>query len=162
MPTLRLARAADARAIAELSRDLIERGLGWTWHPARVLRSIRAPEINVLVATADTRIIGFAIMEYGDTRAHLSLLGVHPAHQRRGLGKTLLAWLEETALLAGVSAIELELRANNHSARHFYHQLGFTEAGSMPGYYRGVETAIRMTRRISRLDAGLPARALDS
>lgn len=150
MLNLRLATAADAQEIAELSRDLIERGLGWTWHRGRVLRSIRARETNVLVATEGERVIGFAIMEYGDTRAHLSLLGVHTAHQRRGIGKRLLAWLEETAVVSGVSVIELELRKGNHGARSFYHRLGFTEIGYIPGYYRGVETAIRMSRSISR------------
>lgn len=155
MLNLRLAKAADASAIAELSRDLIERGLGWTWHHGRVLRSIRARETNVLVATEGNRVIGFAIMEYGDTRAHLSLLGVHPSHQRRGIGANLLAWLEETALVAGISDIELELRASNDSARRFYHRLGFTEIGHVPGYYRGVETAIRMTRGISRRAKGM-------
>ena len=153
MLKLRLARAADAHEIAELSRDLIERGLGWTWHRGRVLRSIAARETNVLVATEDSQVVGFAIMEYGETRAHLSLLGVRTSHQRRGLGKSMMAWLEATALLAGVSEIELELRENNHSARRFYHQLGFTARGYVPGYYRGVETAIRMTRNISRRSA---------
>ncbi len=154
MPNLRLARAADARAIAELSRDLIERGLGWSWHRGRVLRSIRARETNVLVATegegAGERVVGFAIMEYGEVRAHLSLLGVHPEHQRRGIGRSLLAWLEKTALLAGVRVIELELRESNHGARRFYRELGYTEIGHVPGYYRGIETAIRMTRGIGR------------
>jgi hypothetical protein len=31
MLRLRLAKSADAREIAELSRDLVEAGLGWTW-----------------------------------------------------------------------------------------------------------------------------------
>lgn len=150
MLNLRLATAADAQQIADLSRDLIERGLGWTWHRGRVLRSLRARETNVLVAAEGSRVIGFAIMEYGDTRAHLLLLGVHAAYQRRGIGKRLLAWLEETALAAGISAIELELRQSNYGARRFYHQLGFTEIGYVAGYYRGVETAIRMSHRIGR------------
>ena len=150
MLNLRLAKAADAHEIAELSRDLIERGLGWTWHRGRVLRSIHARETNVLVATEDSRIIGFAIMEYGDSRAHLLLLGIRTSHQRQGIGKRMLAWLEETALAAGISEIELELRQSNHSARRFYQRLGFIETGYVPGYYRGIETAIRMTRSISR------------
>ena len=150
MLNLRLATTGDAQQIADLSRDLIERGLGWTWHRGRVLRSLRARETNVLVATEGSQVIGFAIMEYGDTRAHLLLLGVRTDYQRRGIGKRLLAWLEETALVAGISTIALELRQSNYGARHFYHQLGFVEVEYVPGYYRGVETAIRMSRRIGR------------
>jgi ribosomal protein S18 acetylase RimI-like enzyme len=40
----------------------------------------------------------------------------------------------------------LELRANNHVARAFYTDIGFAEAAQVPGYYRGVETAVRMVR----------------
>lgn len=147
MLNLRLARAADAREIAELSRELIEHGLGWSWHPGRVMRSIRAHDTNVLVATEGRQLVGFAIMEYAHSRAHLSLLAVRKTHQRRGIGKSLLAWLEKTLLVAGIGQLELELRENNHGARRFYQQLGFSEIGHLPGYYRGVETAIRMARR---------------
>ena len=47
--TLALARLADAPAIAQLSRTLIETGLPWSWFPRRVAASIRDPETNVLV-----------------------------------------------------------------------------------------------------------------
>ena len=36
LATLGLARAGDAREISEMSRDLIEQGLTWSWTPARV------------------------------------------------------------------------------------------------------------------------------
>src|SRR3990170_370354 len=48
--SLRLARLSDATTIANLSRDLIEYGLRWRWTPMRVAASIRAPDVNVLVA----------------------------------------------------------------------------------------------------------------
>lgn len=153
MPLLsyRLARRADARTIAELSRDLVESGLGWSWHPPRVLRAIAARDTNVLVATDRGKIAGFAIMEFGETQAHLSLLAVQPAYRRLGVGTRLIEWLAECALSAGIHTVHLELRAQNHTARSFYLRLGFVETAYVPGYYRGVETAIRMTRDIRRI-----------
>jgi ribosomal-protein-alanine N-acetyltransferase len=150
MLRLRLAKSAEAQKIAELSRDLVEAGLGWTWHPQRVLRSIRARETNVVVATDEDRIAGFAIMDYGETRAHLTLLAVTPTHRRQGIGTKLLAWHEEAALAAGIEAVELELRASNHAARRFYQRLGFVEFALVRGYYQGVEAAVRMVRDIRR------------
>lgn len=149
--TYRLARRSDAREIAELSRDLVESGLGWSWHPPRVLRAIAARDINVLVATDRGKIVGFAIMEFGDTQAHLSLLAVRPSHRRLGVGTRLIEWLAECALSAGITVVHLELRAQNQTARSFYLRLGFVETAYVPGYYRGVETAIRMTRDIRRI-----------
>ena len=153
MPSLifSLARLPDAHPIALMSRELIESGLsGWSWNPQRVTRSIRSRRANVVVATVHEHIIGFAIMDYGDTHAHLSLLAVRPAHQRCGIGRRMMAWLEESALVAGIANIDLELRSNNRVARDFYRALGFTETACIAGYYRGVETALRMSRDIRR------------
>lgn len=150
-PALRLASPADADAIALMSRELIEAGLsGWSWDPQRVARAIRARDTVVLVAAAQNSLIGFAIMNFGDASAHLSLLAVQPPHQRRGIGARMMAWLEESALVAGIAMINLELRTNNSGARDFYRALGFRETAYIPGYYQGVETALRMSRDIRR------------
>jgi len=45
-----LARSMDAREIAEMSRDLIEQGLTWSWTPARVQHFISGAESSVVVA----------------------------------------------------------------------------------------------------------------
>ena len=149
--TLRLARLPEADAIALMSRELIEAGLGgWSWDPQRVARAIRARDTVVLVAAAQDSLIGFAIMNFGDASAHLSLLAVRPSHQRRGVGARMMAWLEESALVAGIATINLELRAGNSAARDFYRALGFRDAAYIPGYYQGVETALRMSRDIRR------------
>jgi ribosomal-protein-alanine N-acetyltransferase len=93
-------------------------------------------------------IAGFAIMRYGEDLAHLNLLAVDPAHRRRGIARALVRWLEETALTAGTFIIGLELRAGNEAARALYRALGYHELGQIPGYYQGVESAIRMTRDV--------------
>lgn len=148
---LRLAIPPDAYEIGIMSRYLIETGLpGWSWTPDRVTRAITAPETNVVVARIEAHLVGFGIMEYGDTRAHLSLLAVKPSHQRCGIGTQLLEWLEHSALTAGITTITLELRVGNYGARNFYRRLGFKEAAYLPGYYRGMETALRMSRDIRR------------
>jgi ribosomal protein S18 acetylase RimI-like enzyme len=150
-PALRLARPADAYEIAVMSRYLIEVGLrGWTWPPERVVKAVRARDTNVLAADVKQHLVGFAIMDFGDTSAHLSLLAVKPSHQRCGIGRLLMDWMEEAALTAGITTVSLELRVNNFGARAFYRMLGYKEISYIPGYYRGVETAVKMTRDIRR------------
>ncbi|MBR0347398.1 MAG: hypothetical protein IJI03_19295, partial [Rudaea sp.] len=58
-PQIDLAVAADAEAIALLSRDEIENGLRWAWTPARVRRCIADVCSNVIVARDSGRIVGF-------------------------------------------------------------------------------------------------------
>jgi ribosomal-protein-alanine N-acetyltransferase len=151
-PKIRLATPADAYEIAVMSRYLIEVGLrGWTWPPERVAKAIRARETNVLAADVRQHLVGFAIMDFGDAAAHLSLLAVKPSHQRCGIGTQMMTWLEEAALTAGITTINLELRSNNFAARTFYRMRGYKETSYIPGYYRGVETAVKMARDIRRV-----------
>jgi [ribosomal protein S18]-alanine N-acetyltransferase len=168
LSTLALADAGDAREIAEMSRDLIEQGLTWSWTPARVQHFISGPESSVVVARrerrdeprdSDTRwmatrrptprIAAFAIMHFGDDVAHLNLLAVAPEHRRQGLGRQLMDWLTATAIEAGVFRINLEVRTQNDQARAFYENLGFVSRGVVQGYYQGREAALRMSRRLA-------------
>jgi ribosomal-protein-alanine N-acetyltransferase len=150
-PTFRLAVPADAYEIAVMSRYLVEVGLrGWSWPPERVAKAIGSRNTVVVAAEVRSHLVGFAITEFGDVQAHLSLLAVKPSHHRCGIGRSLIQWVEDSALVAGITTITLELRANNYGARSFYRLVGFEEGAYIAGYYRGVETALRMSRDIRR------------
>jgi len=144
--SLRLARPVEARDIACLSRDLIERGLPWRWTPPRVAASIRAPNVNVLVAYARENLVGFALMRYGDNDAHLDLLAVVPSYRLLGVGRRLLEWLEKCAVVAGIDKVTLEVRAANKGAQLFYQHMGYRIVTRIHGYYQGIEDALRMER----------------
>jgi ribosomal-protein-alanine N-acetyltransferase len=144
--TLRLADESDARVIATMSRDHVEHGLGWKYDPPRILRAIRDPDCVVLVACDRGEVAGFAIMEFGEARAHLLLLAVRPRRRRLGIGRRLVEWLIESARTAGIDSVHLELRAGNEAAGNFYRALGFSPTITVPGYYNGREAALRMIR----------------
>ena len=146
--TLKLAAPADAAPIAAMSRELIETGLPWSWTPERVARNLRQAETLVLTARDREHLAGFAIMQFGDERAHLSLLAVRPDYQRQGVARRMLEWLTASALTAGIASVHLELRETNLGARRFYLQQGYAETVRIPGYYRGAETTVRMLREI--------------
>ncbi len=143
-----LAQAADAREIAEMSRDLIEDGLTWAWTPARVKQFIANKDSSVIVARRERRIAAFAMMHFGDDTAHLNLLAVAPTHRRQGLGRQLVDWLCASALEAGLARITLELRTTNADALAFYAALGFERQGVRQGYYQGREAALRMSLKV--------------
>jgi len=161
--TIRLAEPGDVKAIAEMSRDFIESGLGWRYDPAHIERAMRRRETAVLVAAERQTYVagerpalpGFAIMDFGEERAHLVLLAVQPVQRRRGIGRRLVEWLLESALTAGIASVHLELRADNAAARRFYRALGFSETVLVPRYYNGREAAMRMIR-VLRAPGPLP------
>jgi len=143
---IRLASATDAQPIACMSRDCVEVGLGWSWRPARVQRSIADASTNVVVCRDASGLAGFAIMHYGEEEAHLLLLAVDARRRRRGVGSALLAWLEATARTAGLGVIRLEARCTNGAAAAFYGKLGYRPVARVQGWYRGVEDGVRFAK----------------
>lgn len=143
---IRLGVAQDARPIAEMSRDYIEYDLSWRWTPQRIEAALRLPETNLAVASRDNRLVGFGLMQYKDDEAHLVLLAVDAAYRRARVATSLLSWLEECALVAGIGTVYLEARARNLEARAFYRRLGYREIALVPGYYQGREDGVRIAR----------------
>ena len=154
--SVRLATRADAAGIAAMSRDEIEQGLGWSWNEARVMAAIRNVDTNVAVMGEAGSLRAFGIMAYRDEAAHLLLFSVHRAHRRQGLGSTLLRWLEQVAVDAGIQRITMECRRDNAPARHFYAEFGYHELAINKGYYRsisgGVIDAIRLEKQLRHGD----------
>ena len=156
---LRLARIAEAPALAEMSRELIEAGLAWRYTPRRLAALMAERDVLVVMDQAGDEAggeagreagspQGFAVMQFGDERAHLVLLCVHATQQRLGLGRALHDWLLKSAQVAGMASIALELRADNSTAMAFYRSLGYREVDTVAGYYDGRIAARRMLRHL--------------
>lgn len=142
--TLRLARASDARTMAVMSRDLIESGLPWRYHTVHMLRLMGDDDTVALVADDGAGLQGFAVMQFGEERAHLVLLCVKPPWQRHGIGRSMVDWLLTSARVAGMARVQLELRADNPAAHRFYLSQGFADRQWLPGYYDGLVAGRRM------------------
>lgn len=146
----RLALTREAQAMADMSRELVETGLGWRYTPIRMATLISDPETVALVACEAPHLRGLAVMQFGEERGHIALLCVDPEQQRRGIGRRLIEWLVESAQVAGLVSIGLELRADNLAALAFYRRLAFSETQLVPGYYSGRIAARRMVRPLRR------------
>ena len=70
-------------------------------------------------------------------------LGVHPDHQRRGLGRRLLTVCEQNMSQA---AIRLTVRASNQTAIQLYLTVGYRRAYVEPRYYNDGEDGIVMEK----------------
>ncbi|MGH8559277.1 MAG: GNAT family N-acetyltransferase [Methylococcales bacterium] len=143
---IEFAKHQDAVHIAEMSRDLVEAGLEWSWRRERVIDSIRDRETVAIKATLLSMFAGFAIMRFGEQEAHLDLIAVKPRFRRAGVGTALLSWLEESVITAGIPVVRLESRETNQTALKFYEQRGYKQIRPVKGYYCGHETAIELAR----------------
>lgn len=156
--SVRLATGRDCVRLARMSRLYIESGLRWRWRPARIRGMVQHPDATVALAERGDDIAGFAVMVFGDKRAHLTLLAVAPAHRRRGIARALIHWLIDSCRTAGMGSISLEVRQSNADAQAFYASLGFRQTGLLRGYYDGREHAVAMRLELiaAEHEAGRP------
>ena len=112
--------------------------------------------------------VGFAGMWHLYDEAHITTIGVDPAHRGHGLGEWLLAELIAEAVVRGAGWLTLEVRVSNVTAQRLYAKYGFTVKGTRHAYYSDDhEDALimttetlgteRMKARVERLREALDA-----
>ncbi len=81
------------------------------------------------------QMIGFAGMWLLYDEAHITTIGVEPAHRGRSLGELLLGTLLDEALRRGAGWLTLEVRVSNEPAQRLYRKYGFSVQGTRRRYY---------------------------
>ena len=149
---LRVGSVADAECVAGLAQlvfldtyaadgmraDLAREALAMC-SAASFAAALSDPQQRLALAECDILLLGFAqlalqpVTASGDLPSALELirLYVHPAHQRCGLGRMLLADAESQARSAGLG-LWLTAWAGNARALDFYRALGFRDVGARP------------------------------
>lgn len=64
---------------------------------------------------------------------YLSFLGMIPSAQNKGLGKTLMNWLEETSKIHSARNIFVCVSSFNHDAQAFYKTCGYKQEAQLDG-----------------------------
>lgn len=138
----------DVDPIAHLELELFP---DEAWDFFMLVEETSHPDRRYAVAEQNGEIVGYAgIMLAGDA-ADIHTIGT--SRPGRGIGQSLLAWLEQAARDDGAERLLLEVRADNDRARAFYDRAGFSELGVRRGYYRtrkGPIDAIVMEKPLRR------------
>lgn len=101
-----------------------------------------------LKAVSEVRLIGLVIAERNlwTNEGLIATLGVHPAYQRQGVGRQLLA---EAEARLDTPLFKLTVRVSNSAAIALYEQAGYHRAGHVPRYYSRGEDGLVMEKRRS-------------
>jgi GNAT superfamily N-acetyltransferase len=99
---------------------------------------IKSRKVILLVARDRDRIVGtvqlrLALLPNSRHRAEVAKLLVHRAARGRGIGRRLLAAIEDVARREGRTLLVLDTISGS-DADHLYRALGWTEVGSVPNY----------------------------
>lgn len=126
----------DVARCAELERLLFPDDDPWTASAFR--DELRAGHRYLAARTADA-LVGYAglalVAGPPHAEAEIHTIGVDPAYQRLGVGRTLLRGLLDAAD-AVAATVFLEVRTDNDPARTLYEAHGFTVVGLRKRYYR--------------------------
>nr|WP_315217033.1 GNAT family N-acetyltransferase [uncultured Duganella sp.] len=72
----------------------------------------------------DGRCVAQLVLDWRPHRLHLIDIAVLPEARGQGVARALLRWVQQQAQIAGVP-LDLQVRRDNHPARHLYLDLGF-------------------------------------
>jgi [ribosomal protein S18]-alanine N-acetyltransferase len=105
--------------------------------PPRLVLVVERPPISSsgFTSDADSGILGFLIAQHLAPEWELENIVVAPAARRKGIGKRLLNGLLAAARESNSTAVFLEVRDSNTSARALYEKAGFKQTGHRPSYY---------------------------
>ncbi len=135
--------------LVELLQDAVGGGasVGWTHVPStkearnywtEVLEAVGRGERMLFVATdnhvcAGAIQLAFAARQSGRHRGEVLKLMVHSQYRRRGTGRALVEAIEKAATARGITLLVLDVRSGDDAER-LYKRLGYSYAGSIPGF----------------------------
>jgi ribosomal-protein-alanine acetyltransferase len=84
-----------------------------------------------------------------DGTGHVVALAVAPEHRRSGLGRRLMAEVEQGFLRRGITTVRLEVRTSNVAAQKLYLNLGYKIVRRMSRYYTSGDDGFLMVKNLA-------------
>src|ERR1035437_7327308 len=104
-----------------------------------MLQLVQSSSSATWIAEQDNRMVGFTIVDWSGARIgterYIQTIEVIPSERGLGVGRELLARVEESAMSAGCKLIWLHVDAANAGAIHLYEARGYTLEGKAENYY---------------------------
>ena len=118
---------------------------GWFLHPG----------VITVIGSKNGQPVAFAMLQLGEKETwntsigELLAIAVIPEHQRQGVGRALLKYVENLALRFRLSAIHLHTGKDNLSAQYLFEKAGYKIAGAEKSYYPNGQSAVKMVKRLN-------------
>ncbi len=105
------------------------------------------PLFKVVREIGSGQLLGFIVAaRQPGLRSNVLLFGVDPAHQGRGIGRSLLRSVQRSLTLSNVRELDLEVRPDNVRAIDFYRREGFAVTGLESKVYKDGSDALHMSK----------------
>jgi N-acetylglutamate synthase-like GNAT family acetyltransferase len=129
MPYLiRYAESTDLSAVMNLDTSLSGEQIQW-----------KLQNKEFVIVQDGNELVGFIRLEYlWSKHPYIGLIRVSPTHQRKGIGKRLLAFVEKNLSEKGISKLYSSSQADEAEPQQWHRHVGFTECGVINGINEGV------------------------
>ena len=114
------------------------------WTEAHFAEELRSPRAKVFVLEEGPALAGYAGLVVIPPEAQVSVIAVSPDHERKGLGRELLAGLIAHAKENDCATVTLEVSSGNAAALALYRRAGFTVVGRRAKFYNDGSDAVLM------------------
>jgi [ribosomal protein S18]-alanine N-acetyltransferase len=131
MLSLRIATIEDADRLVDLDRLCF----GKLWSRDQYLREIESPNSDIVLLLRGDQLIAYGCVWAIVDEAHITILGTHPDHLRKGYARQVLKELLRLAIAREMKRATLEVKESNAAAIALYGAFGFEEAGRRKKYY---------------------------
>ena len=128
--------------------DLDQKSLKGLWTKSQWEIELSDPK-RICIGTIDletNQLLGLCSAWLVSDELQITLIAVHPIHQRKGLGKSLLSELIKRSNSQLLKHIHLEVKDTNEPAIAFYKSMGFKVIGNRSNFYRDGSNALLLIR----------------
>lgn len=130
--TLRKANLADVEAISALTDAAYTKYIpliGRKPQPMTADYSKMVVENTIWLLSVEDKLAGLLVLVYEPDTLLIYSVAIHPEYQKQGLGRRLLAWAEQQAVLAGYQSIRLYTNERFTYNIQLYERLNYQETG---------------------------------
>lgn len=125
---IRFADSSDLNAVTETDNALSAEQMLW-----------KLQNKEFVIALFQNELVGFIRLEYLWSKfPYIGLIRVSPTHQRQGIGKQLLAFVEKDLTVRGISKLYSSSQADEADPQHWHRHVGFKECGIINGINDGI------------------------
>ena len=133
--------------------DLDKKSLKGLWNKSQWERELTDPK-RICLGIIDPnkkKLLGLCSAWLVLDELQITLIAVHPTHQRKGLGKFLLSDLIKRSRSLRTNQIHLEVKESNEPAKAFYKSMGFKTIANRSNFYEDGTNALLLTKETNNL-----------
>ena len=122
-------RRSDIPELVRITREnmaqIILSAWGVEWRDETLLETLMDANLLIEVALKGQKVVGYHVLDQMGDYIFIVSIQLEKQHQGKGLGRSMMERVEESAIRSGLEGVELCVQSTNEQAIGFYRHLGY-------------------------------------